>query len=747
MLKTTLLRHIFLVALAAIALRPLTSIAQESQASDELTSILVTATRAAGVAQHLEPNPVSEVGPEGLAVFGGPGQSSSFMALQMIPGVIADSADPYGLSFTRALNVRGKSDFFLDRTVNGLPVVGIVGGTDLFDLEDVQSESVLAGPILANQGLGVSNATGVLDQTLLGPREHWGVWASQDFGADDFRRSFARLDSGELATGTALFLSGSTSQADKWKGAGDAWRNNVAFGVSQRLADTVDMHLFYVYNAQKADSYEALTYAQTQNLSRYYYLDYYTDFATTPANARNQYYALNYQQFTDNAVLGNIAYHISPDDSLSLQSYYWKDQGVNDSASGQNIRYWPQNKDNYGAVLRYDGALTRSIRLSAGYWWQSMSPDPPPVSQQNYSVTPQGSLQFVSWATLGRFTHHEFNSPFIQATGTLSDTLITGGLRYLIESTPQMSYYLTKGLPAVPYDQVFQFNPALDPNGQSAVRHYYIFLPNAGLHRQLGRQWSLDLSYSRKVARVDYGPQASSFFGAESAFLSRGLTLQSLMGMLQPEVDDAVDLAFGFNSGHWSFTPDLYAYKAHHKEVLVEDPVISQAFYQSNASTTGYGIDLSAGYHFSEALTVFAGATISSETYDHNILIAGAHAPTTFFIGGKQVPNDPKKTIKAALMYKVAGFTIAPSVRFIGVRYGLANDSQHVPSFAVVDFAATYDLSRLLHVSEVTARLSVQNLFDRHYIDVISVNEDNLSSTSYYAGAPLTVAGSLAVRF
>jgi iron complex outermembrane receptor protein len=735
-----------LIALSCAVLGSAAAHAQE-RADDDLSAVVVTATRAAGVSQRLEPNPVGEISAEGLTTLGTPGQANSFAVLQMIPGVIADAADPYGLSFTRALNVRGKSDFFLDRTLNGLPVAGIVGGADLFDLENVQAESIYAGPILANQGFGVSNATGVLDQRLLGPRHEFSAMAEQSFGAGHFHRSFLRLDSGELSTGTALFLSGSTSEASKWKGAGDAWRNNFSLGLSQHFGTLVSADLFYVHNDQKANSYAPLSYAQTQNLGQYYYFDYSTVFTPTPASARNQYYGFYLQHFTDDAVLGNVTVRLPDSGSLSFKPYYWKDRGVNNLQAGQNVRYWPQDKDNYGGVIQYDTALGQDGRLSAGYWYQSMSPDPPPVAQQNYTVTAQGTLQFLSWATLGQFTHHEFKSPYLQLTDAFGGTTITAGVRYLIEGTPQMAYYLTKGLPGVSYSQVFQFNPALDPNGQAPTRTFHEWLPNVGIHRPLTSNIDLDVSYSRKIARVDYGPQASSFFGAESAFTKHGMTLQTLMSVLEPEMDDEIDAALAIAAGSWSFTPDLYAYKAHNKEVLVADPVTGQSFYQSNASTTGYGIDLSIGYRWSDAFSAFVGGSAASETYDQNIPIAGTTAPKTLFIEGKQVPNDPKFTLKGAINYRLDGLTLAPDVRFISRRYGLADNSQSVASFAVADLTASFDLTRYLHLRDAHVSLMAQNLFNRHYIDVISVNEDNLSTTSYYAGAPRTVSGTFEMRF
>ena len=51
--------------------------------------------------------------------------------------------------------------------------------------------------------------------------------------------------------------------------------------------------------------------------------------------------------------------------------------------------------------------------------------------------------------------------------------------------------------------------------------------------------------------------------------------------------------------------------------------------------------------------------------------------------------------------------------------------------------------------SELTARLQFLNLFNRHYIGLISQNyvQTGASAATFYPGAPLTVVGSLALRF
>lgn len=730
---------------AVISLAEFQNLVQNVKLAVGAASTTVTVNAFGGISPTGGPNPSTTVFGGDLLGLSGAGHSSTYLVANLVPGVIADTADPYGLSFTRSLNIRGRSDFFLSRTINNLPVYGVVGATtDLLDLENVASEHVYAGPLLATQGLGFSNSGGVLDQTMLEPRSAPGVYVEQGGGADSFRRTFIRLESGELKSGTALFASGSSTQADNWKGPGLAGRNNVTASLSQKLGSAVNLNLDYVHNEQRADNYDPLTYAQSQNLAQYYMLSYLPSLTGVSASSRNQLYTLNQQQFTDDVLFGMIDYKVSPSHSLTFSPYYWLDDGWSNSASGTNVSNWIQHKDNYGFDFDSENQLTKNLHLSAGYWFQSTSPDPPPVAKKNFSVNAAGQLTFLSWSTIGVFTHFQFQTPFAQLTYTKNKTTFTAGLRYEVYRSPQANYFLTAGIPNVSYGEAIALHPAIDPNGQAAQRYYNEPLPNAGFQRQFGEHLQLDLSYSRKNSRIDYGPQASSFFSAnESKFIKDGLTLQNLFNLLKPEIDDEFDVIPVYHQGRLTINPDFYYYKAHNKEVFAIDPVTGLAYYQSKTSTTGYGLDLSAEYQIANAWSVYAGANTARETYDSNISLTSG----TMYIEGRQIPNDPKETIKGMLTYRDHGMKVDFISRYTSSRFGLADDSQRVAPYALFDFNATYDFGHKVHVNGLKANFSVQNLLNRKYIGVMSVNEDNLTSMSYYAGSPRTMVGSLAYSF
>ncbi len=689
------------------------------------------------------PNPVSSVTPEGIRILGGPAQASSYKPLDLMPSVIEDSADPYGLSFTRSITVRGVSDFFLSRTIDGLPIAGIVGGADLIDLNNLSRIDLYRGSLQANQGLGFSSAAGQLDLIMLAPKQEFGGTISQGAGSDGFWRTAVRVDSGLLSTGTAFFVSGSWTDANKWKGDGDASRKNVMFGGSQKVGDNLEIKVYGVHNDQKAYAYLPLTYAQTTNLSAYAWADYNTRLIGRPKVDNNDYF-FNKTRYADNAIWTEITYKIDQDQSFVLKPYFWRNEGYQLTTSGTGVKLWPINNYNLGGVAEYRKHFSWGGDFLLGFWGEDAKPEPPPLGQQQFNVTTAGTLNFASWSVLAKTTDSEFYSPFMQYTQTYNATTVSGGVRLLVEGAPAMQYYTTTGLPEASYTDVFAFAPKPDPNATVAARYFYEWLPNLGVRQQLSNEWSVNASYSRKTGRPDWGPQASSFTGAEAAFLKEGINMQSIMNKIQPELIDEVDVGARYQSGNLTVVPTFFGFWTHKKEVLVYDPNVGQSYYQSNAATTGYGFELEAIWKATDYLTVNGTFTDAAEVYDSNIATG---TNTTMNIGGKQVPYTPKIQAKGAITYHAYGFEFTPSIRYVSTRYGLADDSQAVSPYAVVDLNASYEFGTKLGLKPMRINAGIMNLTDRRYIGAISVNEDNLNSTSYYVAPPRTIFAGITANF
>ena len=691
----------------------------------------------------------SSVSREGINILGGPAQTSFYQAASIIPSVNVESPDPFGLSATRNINIAGKGDFHLSRTINGLPIMGIVGGNDLYDLQNVSRLDVYRGPIPADRSLGISNASGVINQVLLGPQSTPSVFAEQSFGSWNFNKTFARVDTGLLSTGTELFISGSTASADKWSGSGDESRDNFAVGLSQRVTKDLKVDINAVYSKFEGNPYKALTYAQTQNLSQYYGLDY--DKTFNPANKAN-YYKFNRVSSEDYAVFASVDYRLAEGQHIVFKPYYWNNDGeqwsgVGSGANGQ-LQIWRQQNDNLGGVLEYDGHFATGTDVVAGYWWQSLAPPPPPTDQRRFSISSTGALTFANWNTIAKIDNFVVNSPYLQLTQELGTVSVTGGVRYMSLGAPDMHYYRTTGVPDGTLDQALSY-PGLSEYSDAFVtaRDYNEFLPNFGITNDFGGGWSANFSYGRNFGRPDWGPQASNYISNRTAFQNANIDLQDLVDNVRPEIADQFSAQLRYNNHGLTIVPGVFYALHDHKQVKINDPALNNlAYYVGTGSTTEYGAELQASYNFGDQLFAFASATVSSETFDGDTQTLSGGSPIK--TKGNQLPNTPRAMFKAGVTYSWYDFAFTPVVRVIGDRYGDAQNKNKVSGYAVADFTVAYNIRQKLGLEEATLKFGVVNLFDKEYISQISPSDTDLSSDAqYYVGAPRTFIGTVAVKF
>ena len=689
----------------------------------------------------------SSVTHQGLTLLGGGAQTNFYQAADIVPSVNYESPDPYGLSATRNINIAGKSDFHLSRNINGLPITGIVGGADLYDLENIYRLDIYRGPIPADKSLGISNASGVINQQILGPQDKPSTFFEQSFGSWDFNKTFARIDTGLLSTGTQLFFSGSTAHADKWTGVGDELRDNFAMGLSQTFGNALKVDINTVYSKFDGNPYRALTYAQTQNLSQNYNFDYNKALTGNPATDAF-YYKFNRVSSENFATLANVDYQFSAGQHVVFKPYYWNNNGAQYSAAGNQVQIWRQQNDNVGGTLEYEGHFGTGTDVVAGYWWQSMAPPPPPTDQRRFKITSAGELEFASWNTIARIDNFVVNSPYVQLTQSFGTVTVTGGLRYMSLGAPEMLYYNGAGVPNGSLDDALGANPPLIPGTSVVADDYNEYLPNVGVTKDLGGGWSANVSYGRNFGRPDWGPQASNYISNRAAFQSKGITLQDLVDRVRPEIADQFTGQVAYSAYGLTVVPAVFYAEHANKQVKVIDPSIGPniAYYEGTGSSTEYGAEIQVGYQFGTELFLFGSGTLASETFDSNTPTLGGGA--LLATKGNQIPNTPQSMLKAGLTYTWHDFAFTPVVRYIGERYGDAANTQKVPGYTVADFTVAYNIQEKFGLDEATVKFGVVNVFDRKYISQISTNDTDLSSNAmYYVGAPRTFMGTVALKF
>jgi iron complex outermembrane receptor protein len=696
------------------------------------------------------PATVYQIGREGVSLFGGAGSTNPYSVIDRLPSVNAQSADAYGMANipggNKGLRTRGElSTHGGGGSVDGLPLTGINPGPGnqwLFDLENIASVSLGQGPIAPDR-LAFFTTSGVLDSEILWPQAERGLQVAQSLGSDAFKRSFARLDSGQFAEGSALFLSGSHTEADKWRGPGLApsGRTNVAGALSHPLGSSGFARLLVTYNDVEADNYRPLTYAQATDLDTWRDFDFSSSSTAVPATAIS-YFGYNRQQFESLTTIGELGYTLGDSSQILVKPYYLKEKGEYfDGMANGKVRNWLIDHAWYGFTAEWQKHFANT-GVKLGYWGESSEPPGPPTAWKLYNPTASGGLTGASWSILGSTTtRHRFDSLYALADQSFGAFKAQAGVRYVRETLPGIDFHNTAGIGDVSYARALALSSGVVANRSAKSFVIDEFLPFVAFDYALNPAATIKASLGRNYGAPSFDVWPV-FQQNSAALLAKGLTADALWHTLRAETANAIDLGLNLRSAQAYFDPTIFYSRNHNKSVSY-DPGVGVAYSQNVGETHAYGAQMIAGWSPRSTVDLFGGASYNRNVFSEDLpLLNGGRLAVT----GKQLPDAPHWQANAGGTWRLADFSLTPLLRYTGTRHGDTQNLQKISGYFTVDLAAGYQ--QQLGIGRIHASLAVQNLFDRKYVGFINASYYQLLSNSsayYYPGAPRTLIGRLAL--
>ncbi|MGD0657734.1 MAG: TonB-dependent receptor [Syntrophorhabdales bacterium] len=699
-----------------------------------------------------QPDTESTLNREALSLYGG-GGINIFKAIDVLPSVNFQSPDPYGLSDNFSIRVRGQTR--VESTIEGLSLMNYgldPGPADLwmFDTENLSSVTVYKGAVAAENSLGPYNSGGTVDRTILRPSDKIGLTVDEYHGSFDFNKVFTRFDSGLLPTGTKLFASFSQTGADKWKGPGDF--NDVigSFGIVQNFSPDVKVEVFGTYTNPEVYEYRSLTYAQSRDLSIYNRYDFNPNLTANSKQDIN-YYGYNRDTFTDRAFFANLEIKTAGDGKLTFKPYYVRENGYTLAGVGSllgspGIRDWEIVHNSYGLASQYNISLL-GIDTTLGYWYADQEPPGPPTAQKVYRATTSDTLTYAGWAVLANPTeNHEWHSPYLLLGKKLDDFYIKAGLRYVYEKMPSIDLYNGSAtvVPNVSYLDALGYSNVI-PAGSVHGPIVREWLPNFGITYAPWKELNTYFNYGRNFGRSAFDSW-TAYASNPSTFASRGLTEQYLWDKLKPTISDNFDLGARYNRDSWYVTGALFSALYHDYGVSVADPALGGLAYTQNiASATSYGAETEIVKYLTKKINLFATGSYNKFEFTDNIVAA---TNTVTMAKGKQVPDVPVYEARLGGTARFYDFAISPILRYTGSRYADVTDVDRVPAYTTVDVDLRYTKKDLCWCESFSAGITFLNLLNARYISYLNLSDDTKQgAASFYAGAPLTVMGTVQVKF
>ncbi|MGV8838310.1 TonB-dependent receptor plug domain-containing protein, partial [Cellvibrio sp.] len=224
-----------------------------------------------------------------------PAGTSPLKAVEKLPGVNFQSADPYGAyEWSTRIVVRGFGQNQLGFTLDDVPLgdMSYANHNGLHISRAIISENI--GAVALSQGAGslaaasTSNLGGTLEFTSLDPATEFAAHVDGSVGSDSAQRAFVRVDSGEFGgAGTRLFLSYVDQTTDKWKGDGEQQQEALNFKIVQPIGEA-KLTGFYSYSDRVENDYQDMSLEMIDRLGRDWD-NYGADYARAIAAAQGKF--------------------------------------------------------------------------------------------------------------------------------------------------------------------------------------------------------------------------------------------------------------------------------------------------------------------------------------------------------------------------------------------------------------------------------------------------------------------------
>ena len=687
-----------------------------------------------------------------------PAGTSPLKAIEKLPGVNFQSADPFGsYEWSTRIVVRGFNQNQLGFTLDGVPLGDMSYGNHngLHISRAVPSEDV--GRVSLSQGAGAlstastSNLGGTLEFFTLEPAADFGGRVDLTGGSDSTRRIFGRFDTGALGgNGPRISLSAVDGTTDKWKGSGEQQQRMYSLKAVQPIGDTGSVTAYYNYSDRAERDYQDLSFDIIRRRGEDWD-NWAPDWSAAVAAA----------QACAASGFGN---------AVACDDAYWDAAGIREDS----LAY-------LGLDLPSDDGLSFSARVymhqneGQGLWGTPYVPTPggAPLSVRTteYDIDRQGALATVGWTLGGHaleagvwIENNDFNQarrfysesslagPTQSFTSFRSDPLLTQW-EYAFE-TKTMQYHLqdefsigetlkfVAGFKGMKVEN--SATTITGPNKSGTIEAQENFLP------QLGFTWA---PWEGGELFGLAARNARAFVSANTAgpFSTSAAGFVAIRDVLKPETSDTMELGWRFRGE--SLEGVLAAYRIKFKDRLLaiqQGPGIvgNPSVLANVGGVSTNGFEAAVNWRPMQHLAWFSSFAWNDSTFDQNYTTNG----NVILVGGKTVPDAPEMMLKTELTYDNGMFFARADANYTDGRYYTFLNQGSVPSYTLFNASAGFRFAGLAMFEELSVQAAVTNIADKFYISTVGSNgfvnaDPNGTAQTLLRGAPRQVFVSVKAKF
>lgn len=687
-----------------------------------------------------------------------PAGTSPLKAIEKLPGVNFQSADPFGsYEWSTRIVVRGFNQNQLGFTLDGVPLGDMSYGNHngLHISRAVPSEDV--GRVSLSQGAGAigtastSNLGGTLEFFTLDPASDLGGRVDLTGGSDSTRRIFGRFDTGALGgNGPRISLSAVDGTTDKWKGSGEQQQRMYSLKAVQPIGDTGSVTAYYNYSDRAERDYHDLSFDIIRRRG-----EDWDNWAPDWSAAVSAAQACAASGFSN---------------AIACDDAYWDAAGLREDS----LAY-------VGVDLPSDDGLSFSARVymhqneGQGLWGTPYVPTPggAPLSVRTteYDIDRKGALATVGWTLGGHaleagvwIENNDFNQarrfypesslagPTQSFTSFRSDPLLTQW-EYAFE-TKTLQYHLqdefsigetlkfVAGFKGMTVEN--SATTITGPNKSGTIEAQENFLP------QLGFTWA---PWEGGELFGLAARNARAFVSANTAgpFSTSAAGFVAIRDVLKPETSDTIELGWRFRGE--SVEGVLAAYRIKFKDRLLaiqQGPGIvgNPSVLANVGGVSTNGFEAALNWRPMQHLAWFTSFAWNDSTFDQNYTTNG----NVILVGGKTVPDAPEMMLKTELTYDNGMFFARADANYTDGRYYTFLNQGSVPSYTLFNASAGFRFADLAMFEELSVQAAVTNIADKFYISTVGSNgfvnaDPNGTAQTLLRGAPRQVFVSVKAKF
>ena len=690
---------------------------------------------------------------------------NAFQLVNLLPGANVSSSDPYGLSNSSSLTLRGLGQDEIGVLMEGAPQNDIgyyyAYPSQFADAENVRQIDLAQGAVDIDSPT-IGGAGGLLSLWLDDPRARRGALVDLSLGSYDERRAFVRIDTGTIGTtGLKAFLSYSNGRADNWRGAGYDTRQHVDAKLLDEWGDGNRASISVSFNDADTSTYPSPTLAEWQASGRGSNYDkHYTDGDTN-------YWRLYRSPFRN--IYVSAPMHLKLDDRLALDSTTYLQFGYGNSPYGTQLSdtgnflgtealapiALPGAEGGVATVLgnftgnQFRGGNVGKLTLHAGahaitaglwfdYGTDRVLQTYTAIRADGHPIDPWGYQDKAIRIADGRLLAYEDERTVTVTKGFfLADTIAV---------TPRLTVDIGfKGVDVLHNGRNYL------PGPQASVRFdSFAALPRAAVRYRLDDRQQLFANVTANFRAPDEYTLYNVYDGG--AVSGQGTTA------LKNEYSVSEELGYRYIGPSLSASLTAFHYHFRNRQLAT---VIDNGTAQINSTInagrqTSSGVDGEIDYRPAKGVSLYISGEYLRARIDDDLPVGDDFLPTR----GKHAVSSPTVQFAFGTTYDDGRLFGSTALKYVGRQYATFTNDEGIEGYATLDMSIGVHLAGVIDAHRTDLRLNAVNVTKPHVlsgVEAISTNAQDMfgregtpisgSAPAYYVGSGRAVMATLSRTF